>query len=146
MFINNVIDTSISHNEKEFDQINTSLRLNGKAINNIEKISYLDDTILNSGKCIFIKGITVSKKTGELNGNSTGIASKEEFENYIKVAREKLLEADERLRKNDFIVNPFYVSKSDNGCKYCDYKDICFVKRSQRRYVGEENLEEEDDG
>ena len=28
VFINNVIDTSISHNEKDFDQINTSLRLN----------------------------------------------------------------------------------------------------------------------
>ena len=146
VFINNVIDTSISHNTKEFDLIYSNLRLNGKAINNIEKISYLDDTILEYGKCKFIKGITVSKKTGELNASSSGIASKEEFQDYIKVAREKLLEADQRLRKNDFIINPYYVSKNNNGCMYCQYRDICFVKRSQRRYIGEESLEEEDDG
>ena len=75
------------------------------------------------------------------------MVSLEEFNEYAEVALRKYLEADANIRNNKFIINPLFKSKSDNACKYCEYKDLCYVKKNQRRYLYNpiEDEKEDDD-
>lgn len=143
VFINNVIDTSLKHEIKEEQIINPYYRLNGKVAADIDVISYLDNTI-SGGKTEFIKGVTLTKDSA-FSKNSNALASFEEIKEYARVAFEKYQEADQRIRNNEFSINPLYHSKSDNACAYCNYRDICYVKPSQRRYIKEEDKEESED-
>ena len=50
----------------------------------------------------------------------------------------KYKEAAQKIRNNEFEISPLFL---DNGgaCKYCEYRDICFVKANQRRGKNEED-------
>ena len=143
VFINNVVDTSLSHEIKEGALINPYYRLNGKVVADESVIIDLDNTI-SGGKPEFIKGVSKTKD-GQFSKNGTGLSSFEEIKEYARIALEKYKEADKRIRNNDFIINPQYQGKSDNGCTYCTYRDICFVRPDQRRYLlDKEDMESEE--
>lgn len=142
VFINNVIDTSLTSDKKPEELINPHLRLNGKVVADLDIISYLDNTI-SGEKSEFIKGVSL-KKDGTFKA-SNSLASSPEFDEYISIALEKYIEADTNIRSNVFSINPLYKSKSDNACIYCPYRDICFVRSNQRRYLSDKNPEESED-
>lgn len=146
IFINNVFDKALTYQIKENDLFNPYYKLKGKIIPDISVIQYLDESFFDSGKpSSFINSIYI-KKDGSLSAHSTGVfASKEEFKYYIEVARKLYLEADQRIRNNGFSINPLYIDDNKNGCKYCNYKDICFLKEYQRRYPDNLNEENEED-
>ena len=119
VFINNVIDTSLSHEIKEDSLINPQYRLNGKIAADVDVISYLDDTIGDS-KCEFIKGVKLSKGN-VFAKNSTALSSFEELKEYADKALEKYKEADTRIRNNDFPINPQYKDKNNNKEFSCSF-------------------------
>ena len=143
-FINNVIDTKLSYGKESEALINPYYRLHGKVAGDIDLIGKLDKTIY-SGKSEFIKSVATLKDGGL--GKSDSLVSLEEFNEYAEVALRKYLEADTNIRNNKFIINPLFKSKSDNACKYCEYKDLCYVKKNQRRYLYNpiEDEKEDDD-
>ena len=143
-FINNVVDSKLSYGNESEALIDPFFKLHGQAANDLELISQIDKTICD-GKSEFIKSVSLSKEGGFRKSDS--LVSKDEFNNYAEVALRKYLEADANIRKNNFSINPLFKSKSDNACKYCEYKDLCFVKKAQRRYLynpAEDEKEEED--
>ena len=143
VFINNVIDTSLSHEVKEGALINPYYRLNGKVVAEENAILDLDNTF-SGGKPEFIKGVNKTKD-GQFSKNSNALSSFEEIKEYARVALDKYKEADARIRHNDFPINPQYQGKSDNACTYCTYRDICYVRADQRRYLlDKEDMESED--
>lgn len=143
-FINNVVDSKLSYGNESEALIDPFFKLHGKVATDLELISQIDKTICD-GKSEFIKSVSLSKDGGFKKSDS--LVSKDEFNNYAEVALRKYLEADANIRKNNFSINPLFKSKSDNACKYCEYKDLCFVKKAQRRYLynpAEDEKEEED--
>ena len=142
VFINNVIDSKLTKYVDEENLINPTYRLNGKVLADKDVIAKLDST-LSGSKSLFIKSVALNK-SGELK-QSSSLASEQEFIDYGNIALEKFLEANERIRKNDFIINPLYQSKNDNACVNCTFKDICYLKASQRRYINENQGEESED-
>ena len=143
-FINNVVDSKLSYGNETETLIDPFFKLHGKVATDLELISQIDKTICD-GKSEFIKSVSLSKDGGFRKSDS--LVSKDEFNNYAEVALRKYLEADANIRKNNFSINPLFKSKSDNACKYCEYKDLCFVKKAQRRYLynpAEDEKEEED--
>ena len=139
VFINNIIESKLKYVDSPDMLIDPFYRLNGKVVADIEKVSYLDKTICD-GKSEFIKGVSLLKKGGFKD--SSNLASKDEFDYYAETALRKFLEADKNIRENNFKINPYYKDDNTNACKYCEYKDICFVRAYQRRYLKDENSEE----
>ena len=142
VFINNVIDKSLTRDPNDDSLINPYFRLNGKVVADADVISYLDNTIAGE-KCEFIKGVKRLKSGEGFCANSV-LASFDEIKEYAQVAKRKFLEADKRIRNNEFSINPLYIG-SKGACEYCEYRDICFVKPNQRNYAEKIESEEGDD-
>ena len=143
VFINNVTTTSLTSDKKPEDLINPYLRLNGKIVADVDIISYLDDTVAGD-KSHFIKAVGLKTDKSALRA-SNSLVSFPEIDEYITVALDKYIEADVNIRNNVFSINPLYKSKSDNACTYCPFRDICFVRTNQRRYLSDKNPEESED-
>lgn len=141
-FINNVVNTKLTYGADEESLIDPYFRLNGKVAADIDLIGQIDKTIYN-GKSEFIKSVSITKEGRFAKSNS--LVSPSEFDDYAEIALRKYLEADANIRNNQFIINPLFKSKSDNACKYCEYRDICFVKKSQRRYLYNPIEDDEED-
>ena len=142
VFINNVVDTALSHEIKEENLINPYYRLNGKVVADVNYVFDLDSTI-SGGKAEFLKGVSL-KADGSFK-SSNNLVTPEEINDYIQIAMRKYQEADRRIRNNEFSINPLYIKKSDNACQYCEYRDICFVKPNQRRYLSDKKPEESEE-
>lgn len=135
LFINNVINNQLTYGTKEGDLINPYYRLNGQVDATLENVQMIDSTVsgIEKGTSQFIKSLTYNK--GKLSTRSNTLASTAEFDGYAEVALRKYLEADTNIRHNEFSINPLYPTKSNNACMHCNYKDICFVKSYQKRYL-----------
>ena len=142
LFLQGVINTSLSYSPRGDSLIDSYLKLEGKIVGEQEIISLFDSTF-TSGQSEFVKSLKMNKN-GSIRAAST-ISSFEQFEGFKNIVKEKYLEADKRIRNNEFPINPLYISKQSYACKYCEYKDICFVKSSQRRYLSNNEDEEEDE-
>lgn len=139
LYINNVIDKSLKITKGENDLISKNLRLKGVTLNDQKIITLIDNTFAD-GTSSFINSIGV-KANKELRSDSAVISS-DEFENYQQIALNFYKTNDLRIRNNDFQIKPKFFSQNKNACKYCSYKDICYVRESQREYVTEEAKEE----
>lgn len=142
IFINNVVNTKLTYGVDEEALIDPYFRLNGKVTADIDLIGQIDKTIYN-GKSEFIKSVSITKEGRFAKSNS--LVSPSEFDEYAEIALRKYLEADANIRNNNFIINPLFKSKSDNACKYCEYRDICYVKKNQRRYLYDPKDDDEED-
>ena len=140
LYINNVLTTQINVKVDEEELIPSYLKLNGKTIDEVEKIMEVDSTLASS-KSSFINGVSL-KKEGSLK-DSKSIVNQAEFEEYRNIVKNKLLEMDKNLRENNFEIAPSYFSSFDNACLYCSYKDVCFVRHDQVRDLSKEMKKDE---
>ena len=140
LYINNVLTNSINVKEEEDELIPSYLKLNGKSIDDVNKLLEIDST-LSSNKSSFINGVSL-KKEGSLK-LCKAIVSTSEFEEYRNTIYEKLLEMDENLRNNNFEIAPAYFSGFDHACLYCSYRDVCFVRHDQVRDLSLEMKKDE---
>ena len=117
--INNEISISDKKNYLELKEDN--LKLSGYTNKDINLVSLFDNTYLDSK---VIKGFRIGTK---------GILSKKvlddfEIDSLIKLTDNKINDAIENILEANFNINPKRVGKDNIGCKYCSYKDICFVR------------------
>lgn len=54
-----------------------------------------------------------------------------------------IIKAKEEMNEGHFPISPYFAGK-ENACSLCPYKDICFVKTSDRRVLAEDDEEEEE--
>ena len=67
---------------------------------------------------------------------------KEELDKYIEIVKAKYLEVSELIRSNHFPIAPIDKGKSGSrACQYCTYRDICYVREKQVRYLEKEEGE-----
>lgn len=140
LYINQVTTSQINVKIDEGELIPSYLKLNGKSIADIDKFTYIDPTIADK-KSSFVNGVSL-KTDGSLK-TTKSIASESEFEGYISTVKLLLEQMDKNLRDNNFEIHPFYLSERDNACSYCDYKDVCYVRKYQYRIVSKEEKENE---
>ena len=141
IYINNVIDSSISTVKKAEDELIPSyLRLNGRTIDDLDILTKIDNTF-NGESVSFLSGFKYTKGKKLFSG---AFASAEEFESYKSIALDCYKRADKKIRQNKFEIAPVFVDKED-PCKYCNFRDICFVKPEQKVYpTGKTEIAEEE--
>ena len=55
--------------------------------------------------------------------------SSEEYESLKEIALEMVNKTLDNIRNSKFDISPIrFNSQKDLPCKYCDYKDVCFMK------------------
>lgn len=124
------IDKDIETQKKE------NLLLNGYSNSDKNILEKVDYTYVNSN---IIKALKL-KKDGEFSSYSK-VLDNEEINTLIDVTDKKINEAISSICNADFSINPKVDSDKNIGCKYCQYKDICFFeKKNEVRIVPDKNL------
>ena len=63
------------------------------------------------------------------------IMSNDEINNLIEKTLNKISLASNKILEADFNINPKIIDGENIGCKYCKYKDICFIKEEDKVYI-----------
>lgn len=107
------------------------MRLNGIFLADKDALKTLTPDLFNGD---FISGLVVVKGGG-FAANNTHAKSKQQFDEYISLARDKYLEAFKRIADGSFPIEPLYVGGKNLACTYCPYGDVCFKTEKMRRDV-----------
>lgn len=138
LYINHVLPKSRFPEVKDDALVEDYLKLSGITTSDINAIAKFDSTIAD-GASSFIKSVKIIKKDGRI----TGTYDQSYFDNLIELAKNKYIEANQRIRNNEFEISP-YQNKKDNGCQFCDFKDICYVRFNQYRNISKAEGDESD--
>ncbi len=120
--------------KKKFGEKRNTLKLDGYTIEEEEIIKKLDNSYQNSD---FIQGL--KQKKDFTFAKSSKLLSWEEKEELLTVVEKKIEEAKDHILEGDFPINPKVLNKENISCKYCKYRDLCFVLEKDFVYL---NIEE----
>ena len=56
----------------------------------------------------------------------TKVLSDEQMNKLIDITEDKINKGALEIEKGNFVIAPKKIDKENYGCKYCEYKDICF--------------------
>jgi ATP-dependent helicase/DNAse subunit B len=133
------------------DPLFTDKKIGGLYINNILDFSTRNPSDNVKHPKLELKGVTINDSTARkliepdsegsnprfvTFGKGSFIAS-EVIDEYVQNVKELYLSFDEKIRNNDFVINPKeYIGLGDKGsdsCEFCTFKDIC--NRVKNDYV-----------
>ena len=109
---------NITDKEKKLD----SLKLQGYTNSDLDIIDKVDSSF-NDSK--IIKSLRTSSKGFYAYSK---IINDEEIDIINKIVESKIKEASINILDSMFDINPKEVNNEVIGCKFCKYKDICFMK------------------
>ena len=118
------------------------LKLQGYSIDNPDELELFDSTYKDSE---MIK----SMKYKEDNGfsNYSKVISEEESDKMIDYTKNIIEETTNNILDSKFDINPKFYNKENISCKFCSYKDICYMKDKDLIYLDKvENLDFLDGG
>ena len=109
------------NNKSLSDLIKDNMKLKGYTIGDESIIPILDSTYENSE---LIYGMKLTK-----NGFSSysKLLTEKEINNIYKITDEKINECIKNIENAIFTINPKSIDEDNIGCKYCKYKDICYM-------------------
>ena len=56
----------------------------------------------------------------------TKVLSNEQMDKLIEITEEKINEGAKKIEEGNFDIAPKKIEKENYGCKYCEFRDICF--------------------
>lgn len=141
LYINSITNSAMKASIGEDEIIPSYLKLNGLTIDDVDTVKLIDKTFAD-GNSKFIQGVNLVASGGF--SKKAKIASKAEFDNYESIVKEIYETKNREIRENKFEISPSYISDDKNACKYCPYRDICYVSVKDRRVIKLEEEEEVD--
>lgn len=123
LYYQKLFDSEIKSTTEEdyLKQKKSSLKLQGMSTSNEEVLSLLDSTYEDSQ---LIKGL---KKTSNGFYAYSKVFGDMEMDNLITTVSNKIDEAINNIIEAKFDINPKQIDKDNIGCKFCKYRDICFM-------------------
>ncbi len=137
-YLQKVYDPELSIKEKVNQ---TDLKLDGYTLRNEDIIGKIDTHYVNGS---YIKGVRINKD-GSLAKKDTYYEDLEFIKKHSTLAKEKILEAADNIKKANFAINPKKYG-SNFACTYCPFKEICFAKyKDEVHLLKEVEVNEDDD-
>lgn len=116
-------DVLPKHPKKTYkEQTMENARLNGYTLKDTRVISMIDKLFEDSS---FIKGLAI-KKDGEFKSTAK-VLTEDEINNYIDIVDKNIDNVIRAINESEFTINPKKIGNSNEGCKYCEFKDICYM-------------------
>lgn len=121
--------------KKDYEQSKKEgLLLYGFSNSNHDILEKVDNTYKNS---TVIKSMKLDSK-GEFSRYSK-ILNDDEINKLIDMTDTKIEEAIKDICNTKFDINPKITDKENIGCKYCQYRDICFVEKHDEVMIKPDN-------
>ncbi len=108
----------------------SGLKLNGVFVSDTEGLATLDYGWMASETILGCK----YGKNG-FDARNAHVVSQDELDEIIRIAEEKIVEAASRIRSGDYPISPVSVKNKENACDFCCFKDVCYLKMEQVRYL-----------
>lgn len=102
------------------------MKLEGAFLADIDGLQTLDAQIVKSD---FISGLSYGKN-GFNKANKHPISQKE-MKDIIALAKEKIIEAEQRIRLGDFPILATSIKNGEDACGFCPFHDVCYRTISQ---------------
>ena len=116
-------DVLPKHPKKTYkEQTMENARLNGYTLKDTRVISMIDKLFEDSS---FIKGLAI-KKDGDFKSTAK-VLTEDEINNYIDIVDKNIDNVIRAINESEFTINPKKIGNSNEGCKYCEFKDICYM-------------------
>ncbi len=124
-YIQKILNTEISNNEgKDYEnEKRKNLMLQGFSTSDINLLGYLDNSYEDSN---YIKSMKV-KKDGSFSSYSK-VLSNEEMDKIEKIVVDKINDGAKDITRAIFDIAPKRIEKSNMGCSFCKFRDICYRK------------------
>ena len=134
-YLQRVLNNKVSINyKKSYDELRReNVLLYGYSNSDQDLLSQFDNTYKNSR---FIKSMRLDK-SGNFSRYSKVLNDKQ-IDNLIKMTDKKIDEAIKNICLSSFEINPKRNEKEVLGCKFCNFKDICFKEYSDEVLVEED--------
>jgi len=130
MYVQPIVIKGLNNiNSKKYAE---NFKLNGITIDNYNLIGYFDASFNTEMTSRYIKSLK-KNKNGGFNQHSV-ICTKETFESFVDDMEKLILEADKKIRNNEFDISPIKTSSID-PCRFCAYKYICFKKEKDYKEI-----------
>lgn len=113
------------------DQKKDLLKLQGYSISNEEKLGQFDKTYVDSS---LIKGMKMGSN-GFYAYSKTLTAT--EMNQITELVDKKIDEAINKIKNNNFEINPKHIEKENVGCAFCQFKDVCYMTNKDIVYLEE---------
>ena len=131
VYINTLIRKDLKVDKDEMDKVCPKYaKLSGVTLTDID-FKKIDCSFSDDGK-----------SADYITTNKNSLLSRETFEQYKEIIKEKIALAADRYKTNQFDIRPLF-TKDIDSCKYCPYHDVCYVTIKQRYYA--EEIEERED-
>ncbi|MEG0266042.1 MAG: PD-(D/E)XK nuclease family protein [Bacilli bacterium] len=124
MYIQSVMnEVEASKTGKTQKELNTEKRkLEGYTLKNSNIASKLDHNFENES---FVKSLRV-KQDGEFYATSS-VLTEEQIESFIEIVDKNIKNVINDIHNTNFEINPKKLENELEGCKYCNFKDICYM-------------------
>ncbi len=99
------------------------LKLQGYTLDINEDCIHFDNTEDNS---LLIQGLK-RKKDGTFDSRSK-VLTEEQIECLEHLVEKKIIEAGNKIINGDFPINPKQIDYKNISCRFCKYKDLCFMQ------------------
>ena len=112
----------ILSNDKNIDDRVESLKLQGYSNSDESVLSKVDSSYENSH---VIKSMRVGN-----NGfyAYSKVLTDENFDYISSLVHDKIVECSNNIMEAKFDINPKVINDTNKSCRYCKYKDICYMK------------------
>ena len=113
----------ILSNELDESLKEKALRLDGFSNSDLNILSLIDNNYENSN---VIQGMKTVKSGGF--SSYAKVLSDEQINKLDNIVEEKILNAKNKIKNAEFEINPKKIGRNLEGCKWCKFKDICYMK------------------
>ena len=125
-------------NEEEYLKTTKDrLKLQGYSTDNIDVLERFDSTYTKSD---YIKSMSYSEEKGF--SSNTKLIGDETLNNMIEYTSKIIDKTIDKIIDNKFDINPKNYNGKNISCEFCEYKDICYMKEKDIKYLNKvENLD-----
>lgn len=131
-YLQKILSSAIGAEEKL-----NSLKLQGYSNSDMSILKRIDNSYEESK---IIKSMKISSNG---LGAYAKVLSDTEIDKLIEIVETKIKEASIDIRNGKFEINPKLIGTKMYGCKFCKYKDICFMKNAdieKLKYVSKKDF------
>ena len=136
-YLQKLLNTSLDNSKDYLEEKESKLKLDGYSINNENILSKFDTTYHDS------KLIKSMKTTNNGFYKYSKVLTGEEMDEMAILADNMIDKAIDGILDCDFDINPKVINGSNESCKLCEYRDICYQREKDIVYI---NKEVKDDG
>jgi ATP-dependent helicase/DNAse subunit B len=137
IYYQNILFNYPTWSEKLDKEIHDRYLLKGYSTDDTNILEKFDCTFKNSE---LIKSMSYSEDKGF--SRFTKIIDNDTMYNLIRYVKDEINNKTDKILEGDFSINPKVYNGENVSCKYCEFKDICFMKDKDIVYLDKvENLD-----